>query len=258
MLDLLRTSLIAGDVNTPRESNLGNARRFASGDPAYRFGLDPLRPWTYEQVVALMAERVGIDPDLSRTTGRDTIDPALTVAALAKVRERLAKAAAAKERVLVATGHPTGIFEIHLAVAAALRAAGCTVLTPAAGKRFELIDGYPNDHPYLQIRYLGGVALAADGAALRHTHSAYGMQMMLAALAADGEAAPDLVFADHGFAGAAAAAGLDVIGFADSNDPALFVGEAEGRLLVTVPLDDNVQPHLYGSVVDYLLTVFTE
>src|SRR3954463_4740354 len=111
MLDLLRASLIAGDVNTPRESNLGNARRFAGGDPAYRFGLDPLRPWSYEEVVALMAARVGIDPDVSRATGRDTIDPELTVVALGKARDRLAKAVAARERVLVASGHPTGIFE---------------------------------------------------------------------------------------------------------------------------------------------------
>src|ERR687883_586916 len=105
MHDLLRAALIdgliAGDVNTPRESNLANARRFAAGDPAYRFGLDPLRPWTYEEVVGLMAERVGIDADLTRTTGRDTIDPALTLAALDKVRDRLAKAVAARERVLI-------------------------------------------------------------------------------------------------------------------------------------------------------------
>src|SRR3954471_3635118 len=118
MLDLLRTSLIAGDVNTPRESNLANARRFAAGDPAYQFGLTPLRPWSYEDVIALMAERVGIDPDLTRVGGPDTIDPALTLNGLDRARDRLAKAVADRERVIIATGHPTGIFEIHLAVAA--------------------------------------------------------------------------------------------------------------------------------------------
>jgi hypothetical protein len=43
------------------------------------------------------------------------------------------------------------------------------------------------------------------------------------------------------------------VGFADSNDPALFVAEAEGRLLVCVPLDDNVAPHLYEPLTAYLL-----
>jgi hypothetical protein len=61
--------------------------------------------------------------------------------------------------------------------------------------------------------------------------------------------------ADHGWAGAAGQAGVDAVGFADSNDPALFVAEAEGKVLVTVPLDDNVQPHLYAPMTAYLLAV---
>ena len=49
-------------------------------------------------------------------------------------------------------------------------------------------------------------------------------------------------------------AGIDTVGFADCNDPALFLAEAEGTVRVAVPLDDNVQPHLYGPVSDYLLS----
>jgi hypothetical protein len=79
------------------------------------------------------------------------------------------------------------------------------------------------------------------------------MRAVLAALEEAGEPPPDLVVADHGWAGAAGQAGIDAVGFADSNDPALFVGEAEGRVLVCVPLDDNVAPHLYPPVTAYLL-----
>jgi hypothetical protein len=43
------------------------------------------------------------------------------------------------------------------------------------------------------------------------------------------------------------------VGFADSNDPALFVGEAEGDVAVCVPLDDNVAPTLYAPMTAYLL-----
>jgi len=250
----LRAARIAGSVNTPRESNLDHARGFAAGDPAHQFGLPPREPWSYERVVALLAERVGIDPDLSRETGADTIDPARTVEALDRMRTRLARAAAARERVVLATGHPTGIFDIHLAVASALRAAGATVLTPAAGVRFDVPTAYSEQRSQLQLHYLGGVAVGGDNFALRHSHSSVGMDLMLAALAEGGEAPPDLVIADHGFAGAAARAGLDVVCFADCNDPALVVGEAEGRIGVTVPLDDNVLPHLYGPVASYLLT----
>jgi hypothetical protein len=235
---------IAGDVATPRKSNLDHARRFAAGDPAHQFGLPPREPWSYERVVALLADRVGIDPDLGRESGADTIDPARTVEALDRMRERLVRAARDRERVLLATGHPTGLLEIHLALAAALRAAGAPVLTRAAGAAFD-------DGGWRQVVHVGGVALCSDRGALRHSHSPAAMELMLAA---DGGAPPDLVVADHGFAGAAARAGLDVVCFADTNDPGLFVGEAEGRIRVTVPLDDNVLPHLYAPVVTYLLT----
>ena len=78
---------------------------------------------------------------------------------------------------------------------------------------------------------------------------------MLAALAAAGEDPPDLVLADHGWAGAAGQAGITSVGFADSNDPALFVGEHEGKVRVAVPLDDNVEPHLYAPLTAFLLHV---
>jgi hypothetical protein len=79
------------------------------------------------------------------------------------------------------------------------------------------------------------------------------MRAILFALTEDGRPLPDLVVADHGWAGCAGARGSDTVGFADSNDPALFVGEAEGKVLVTVPLDDNVPPHYYEPMTAYLL-----
>ena len=115
---------IAGEVDTPRDDNLRNALRMSQGLPKYDFGLVPRRPWSYEEVVAVMAERCGINADLSYEEGPDTIDPDLTVAQLERWRDRLAKAAANRERVLLATGHPTGVLVVHLQVAAALRAAG--------------------------------------------------------------------------------------------------------------------------------------
>ena len=103
------------------------------------------------------------------------------------------------------------------------------------------------------IRYVGGVAVASDMGNLNHTHSAQPMRGLLAALQDSGEALPDLVVADHGWAGAAGQAGVTAVGFADCNDPALFVGEAEGLVAVSVPLDDNVPPHRYAPMTAYLL-----
>ncbi len=86
--------------------------------------------------------------------------------------------------------------------------------------------------------------MLATGGELLHTHLPEPMRALLAAL----DAPPDLVVADHGWAGAAAEAGIETLALADCNDPALFVAEAEGKPVVTVPLDDNVRPHLYDPV----------
>jgi hypothetical protein len=162
--------------------------------------------------------------------------------------ERIARAAERQERVLIATGHPSGIYAVHVAIANALRLAGVTLLTPAAGWSYHTKNG-----AYREIRWLAGVGVVSNRGDLNHTHSPKPMRAVLAALVEAGEALPDLVIADHGWAGAAAEAGVETVGFADSNDPALFVGEAEGKVSAVVPLDDNVFPHLYAPVAAHLV-----
>jgi len=103
------------------------------------------------------------------------------------------------------------------------------------------------------VRYVGDVAVVSSAGNLNHTHSPEPMRGVLSALAAAGDPPPDLVMADHGWAGAAGQAGITSVGFADCNDPALFVGEAEGRVISCVPLDDNVDPRLYVPLTAYLL-----
>jgi len=248
----LVSSRIAGDVATSRENNLGNFSCMSRREPLHLFGLEPENAWPPSDVLALMAERCGVSPDPGHTRGRDTIDPDRTLDRLDAMAARLRDAARRRERVLVATGHPVGLRPTHTAVAAALRAAGCTLLTPASGWRHPPDSEYDTQHG--SIRYLQDVGVLADATGrLHHTHSPLPMRAALADLAGDGAAPPDLVVADHGWAGAAGQAGVDAVGFADCNDPALFVGEAEGRVLVSVPLDDNVAPALYAPVNAYLL-----
>jgi hypothetical protein len=246
----LTDSRIAGAVATSRENNLANFRLMSQRDPAYTFGL-PLRgAWPFGDVLALMAQRCGVSPDPMHDAGEDTIDPELTVDRLDAMAASLRAVAEAGGRVLVATGHPTGLLATHLEVARALLAAGCSLLAPNAVWQDVDRGGKPHER---HVRHLLGVGVASQGANLLHTHSPVPMQTMLAALAASGEPPPDLVMADHGFAGAAGAAGVRTVGFADCNDPALFAGEAEGDIDVCVPLDDNVMPHLYAPMTRYLL-----
>lgn len=239
---------IAGEVATPREDNLRNAVRMAQGRSNYDFGLVPDRVWSPDEVLEVMVKRCGVQPDPAYDRGPDTIDVDLTLAALERHRDRLARAAQRRERVLLATGHPTGILVLHLAVAAALRAAGATVLVPEVDFSWPYEPDAWSPRRPRHIRAIAGVHMLATGGELLHTHAPEPGRALLAALATP----PDLVVADHGWAGAAAQAGLDTLAYADCNDPALFVGEQEGRPLIVVPLDDNVLPHLYDPVADYL------
>jgi hypothetical protein len=237
---------IAGDVGTPRASNVGNVRKMLDRDPDYWFGVELDRAWTYEDVVAVMAERVGIDPDHARESGPDVIAADLTLAALDAAADRLADVADRGGAVLLATGHPTGLLEMYMTIAAALTASGCTVLT-AAAESWVGVQGTQR-----RIRYVGAVATIGTGGDLLHTHAPEPMARILDELGRNG-ARPDLVIADHGWAGAAGQAGLPTIGYADTNDPALFVAAAEGKIEVVVPLDDNVAPAHYVPLAAYVL-----
>lgn len=233
---------IAGDVATPREGNLANIHKMLARAPDYWFGLELDNPWSFDDVLKELTARVGIDGDAGRTSGPDRIDPDRCVDALDDAADRLAAVAARRGRVILATGHPTGILALHMPVAATLAAAGCEVLTTGEGRWVRVQD------EHRRVRYVGGVATIGTGGDLLHTHAPEPMHMVLEA-----GPPPDLVVADHGWAGAAAQAGIPTIGFADSNDPALFVGAAEGKVDVAVPLDDNVTPAAYAPLAAYLV-----
>ncbi|MCQ4044587.1 phosphatase [Streptantibioticus rubrisoli] len=245
LIDHLVRTRIAGDVATPRENNLEHYRELAAGNRYYWLGLELGDRWTDEDaVLKVMAERCGVVADPAHRTGQDTIDPELTVEALERMAVVLRKAAAGKQRVLLATGHPGGLLGVHLATAAALRAAGCEIVGIPQGLRAD--DG--------RVLQMGGVAMVLRGAALVHTHSPDPMAAILDAMEREGRPLPHLVVADHGWAGCAGQRGIEAVGYADCNDPALFLGEAEGSLRVTVPLDDHVEPGHYEPMTAYLLS----
>ena len=235
---------IAGDVATPRASNIANITKMLERRWDYHFGLSFERDWAPHEVLKVLAHRVGMDPDMQRVDGGDRIDPERTVEAVDAAARLLADAASGGARVVVATGHPTGVLSLHLLAAERLAAAGAQVITPAEGAAVTADHLHPRAH----IRYLGKVAMLSNGADFLHTHAAEPMELLLGH-----GPRPDLVLADHGWAGAAAQAGLPTIGLADTNDPALFVGAEEGKVAVAVPLDDNVAPSRYIPLAEHLL-----
>jgi hypothetical protein len=251
LVEHLTATGMAGLVATPRENNVLHYRLLADRDPYYLLGLELDRHWTRDSVLELMARKVGVSPLLNHRFGQDTIDPELTADALERYAERFGVALRGRQRVLFATGHPGNLRRLYQRFAAVLQDAGGTVVEAAEGWSYDAASS--RGRKRLEIRYEDGVAVVEDAGGPAHTHAARPIRAVLAELAARREPLPDLVLADHGWCGGAAQAGIDAIGFADCNDPALFVGEEEGTVRVAVPLDDGLAPEQYELLGDYVL-----
>lgn len=254
---LLATGL-AGTVGTQREGSLRSYRLFAARDPRVTLGLAALGEWSARDVMALMADRCGVSGDPEHRAGPDVIDPERTLRGLEAFAERLGQVAARRGPVLLGTGHPHRLLGFYAGLADALSAAGCLVLTPAQGRCVDITTRF-GVRTY-NLEYVRGVALVrapgARGAGREtgaHTHSPLPLRTALEGLAESGGPLPELVIGDHGWVCGAGQLGFEAIGLADTDDPALFVGEAEGRVAVAVPLDDGVRSAYYRPLTRYVL-----
>lgn len=240
---MLRTG-IAGDTRTPRASVVANAEALAAGDPDKSLGLGA-GGRDARGVMAAVAALCGCSDRLDERDGPGVIDPDAALDSLDAVGERLARAAAAGERVLVATGHPTGLLPMYQAVARALADAGAKLVTPIEG---EALEPPAKRRRRRSVRYLDGVGVLLAGADLVHTHESWPMDALL-----DAAGDLDLVLADHGFAGAAIARRVETACFTDVNDPAIAVAWSEGLVRLVVPLDDNLPPSAYDPLRDHVI-----
>ena len=244
----LLASGIAGETATTRENTVANAEKLAEGDPDKHLGVGARgrdAPGVMEAVAALC----GCSASLDERAGGGVIDPDLVLDALDALGGRLARAVRAGERLLIATGHPTGLLPMYMALGRALVAGGVKLQTPLDDGR---LDAPSTVNRRRRIRYLDGVAVLMGGADLLHTHESWPMDRLL-----DEIEAPDLVLGDHGWAGAAIMRGIEVVCFTDVNDPAIAVAKADGLVDIVVPCDDNLPPASYDPVRDYLLRRLT-
>ena len=230
---------IAGPATHPLDNVRGNAQMLMDRDPDKEFGLRELQAgMTFEGILALVERAAGVPIDREARTGQVQIDPEAILDACAAARSRLAVARDRGERVVLATGHPTGLAHLYAALSGWLTEGGAKVITPGDGARWREAR---LDHDWV-VEADGGVMALTDGTEPRHTHWPYAMHRVL-----DAEV-PDLVFADHGFAGAAIEAGVETISIADVNDPALLVARAQGRTEHVLVFDDHVAPEDYWPV----------
>jgi hypothetical protein len=227
---------VAGPAGHPHHNVFGNIWMLVEHDPDKLFGLTDLpEPFGFEDIVRIVGEAAGVPIDELATEGSPDIGAGAVLDACAAMGERLSEAARRSERVLFATGHPGDLDPLYGAIADLVEARGARIVRPAAGETW--FDEHLG-HPWT-VAYHGAVGMVTDGERPRHTHWPEAMRRMLAA------ERPDLVVADHGFAGAAIEEGVETLSIADVNDPALIVAKAQGRTDVVVVLDDHVPPENY-------------
>ncbi|WP_120727879.1 phosphatase [Streptomyces hundungensis] len=254
----LLAARLAGPVATSREESLRSYRLFAARDPRVMIGLDPEHGWGERDLLRLMADKCGVSDDPGHVSGPDVIDPERTLAGLDAFAVRLGEVAARRGAVLLGTGHPHRLLGFYAALADALSAAGCPVITPAQGSSVDITTRF-GVRTY-NLDYVRGVALVREPGARgagsetgAHSHSPLPVRVALGAAAGASGQVPELVIGDHGWVCGAGQLGIEAVGLADTDDPALFVGEAEGRVAVAVPLDDAVRSDYYRPLTRYVL-----
>ena len=230
---------VAGTATHPIDNVRGNIQKLLDHDPDKEFGLTGLQEgMTLDRVLGLVERAAGVPIDRGARFGPVDIRARSILDASLAARGRLARASENGETIVFATGHPTGLAYLYHELASELARRGASILVLGRGVRWR----EPGlDHDWF-IEHHDGVAMLSDGRAPRHTHKPEAMERMLA------EGRPDLVFADHGFAGAAIEAGVETISIADVNDTALLVAKEQGRTKHVLVFDDHVDPNAYWPV----------
>ncbi len=237
-----RAALVAAGITGPHQShgrakNIQKIHALLSGTSEDGFGLSGLDRYSAREVLGFLSEITGSSADIGDLEFEEMIDPDKTIAGVVAAAHRLEEVARRGGTLLIATGHPTGLLENHVRVADAFRAAGGKLLRLREEEKLGLRG------KAREIRYVGSVACLADWGQLLHTHSSAPMEALLEA-----EPWPEMVFGDHGFAGAAIERGIPTVAVMDINDYALAVASAEGHDVTIIPMDDNRSPRLYEPV----------
>jgi hypothetical protein len=235
----LKQAHVAGrSLRYGRDEVTGIMRRVELGAPGALLGLPPFPGLTRQQVAAAVELVYGWEGDGPRAR----IAPARTIAGFTSAVERVLEVARGGGRIAFATARPAALLQLHRRLAARAAGEGAAVLGGDETASFGPVAR--------RVRWIDHVAVLTDGAALLGDDVVEAAEEWLFSLAR-----PDLVVADHTYAGLASASGLEVVAFADLDAVALAVAAWQGRALRVVPLDDRRPPSAYAGLLDLLETL---
>lgn len=239
---LLRAGVAGTSTSHGADDNLYKINLLLEHDDSITFGMEEsLYGVDFEEAYEAVAHYLGYPPDAEENPGRGCIDPARTAAGLWEAGGRIRTIAGDGGRIALGTGHPGALVIYYLGLARWIEdLGGEVVVTEVRGR----------DERDVPLDWAGPVAVMGDGASLLHTHDPDPMRHVLR------KAGPvDLAVADHGFAGAAIAAGIPTVTIMDTNDPALAVVARRGADLTVIPMDDNRPLNSYATALEVLKAV---
>ncbi len=231
----------AGDLpHNPGAKNRRAVKHLVRGEPFCTFGIQAFHNinLNFRSARQALIDASGSTTARFKDRGSGYIDPAKSATALLQALGQLQTAAKAKQKVVFATGHPGAMVGFYT---------GLSSWAAGQGADFVAIDQSLVITPPWTLDMIGPVFVATDGCSAWHSHDHRYMEALLAVHQ------PDLVVADHGFAGAALSHQIPTIGFYDCDDPALPLAQSLGLPLVAVPINDN-QSNLAGVALTNFLT----
>jgi hypothetical protein len=239
---LLRAGVAGTSTSHGADDNLYKINLLLKHDDSTTFGMEELLCGVdFEEANEAVTHHLGYPPDAEENPGRGCIDSARTAAGLQEAGGRIRAVAGDGGRIAFGTGHPGALVVYYLRLARWVEDLGVEVLVTEIRGRDE------RDAP---LDWAGPVAVMGDGASLLHTHDPDPMRHVLR------QAGPvDLVVADHGFAGAAIAAGIPTVTIMDTNDPAFAVVARRSADVTVVPMDDNCPLNSYVAALEVLKAV---
>ncbi len=235
---LTKLRLAGPELSHSRQNNLDAVQRLSKLDPYVSFGIRRVIEYVEqnslnaEDLLQIVAGITKCSKDVSYTQGRGYISPGSTLKGLKAGALTLRRVASQGGAVVFATGHPGAMIDYYTELADLVRKLGGRVLDLARGQL--VFQGDDRDQVRV-VDSVNSIAFLSDTCSALHAHDSRPMELMLD----EAERLPDLVVADHGFAGEAINRNIPVVAVMDTNDPGLAVAKHLGANLVLIPMNDN-------------------
>ncbi len=235
---LTKLRLAGPELSHSRQNNVEAVKRLADGDPYVTFGIRAVIDYAQSQdldaddALKIIAGVTKCSQDINYREGRGYISPSSTIKGLKATALAIKRVASEGGSVVLATGHPGSMIDYYTELADLVRKLGGRVLDLARGQ--VVWQGEHRDHAHV-VDSVNSIAFVSDTCSALHSHDSRPMEFMLN----DAKETPNLVLADHGFAGEAINRGVFTVAVMDTNDPGLAVAKKLGAKLVLVPMNDN-------------------